>query len=168
MSEIKDLLKQLAEGSTATVVSAKVLTVDMDACTCDVEPLNGEADLLDVRLRAVKDGNKKGHVLFPVIGSIVLVAKKERGNTDAYVAMLSEVDVIQIDANQIVFNGGENGGLINIEALVSKINRVEGKLDSVINTLKAPAALGVPIDPVTLPIIVQTVRQDLEDTKVTH
>jgi hypothetical protein len=72
---------------------AQVTSVNVAEMTCDVQGLDG-LDVFDVRLRAVLDGVDKGLLVRPKVGSSVLVATL--GNTDHYVAMWSEVDVVEV------------------------------------------------------------------------
>jgi len=74
----------------------KVLSVDEDKRTCDVEPINGDAVINNVRLQADLEG-KSGLVLFPKEGSHVVVTflNKQTG----YVALCSEVDKISFSKN---------------------------------------------------------------------
>lgn len=186
MSELRDLLLQAVKENVKKTVTGTVIAVDKKNSTCDVKPLNGEAEYLDVKLKAVIDGNDLGLVLFPEVGSSVIVAIVEDKATDAFVAQYSEIESclmvvgkkfklflnqggrLEVDADQVVFNGGKNGGLINIISLVAKVNQLEQKVDSIVANIKKPPALGVPVDPVTQPIIVHTQRKELEDTKITH
>lgn len=78
-------------------IGATVLSVDRDQLTVDVQPLDdSQAEIFDVRLRAAIDGDKTGLVLIPVVGSTVLVSAVGDNWNSAYVAMVSEVDLITI------------------------------------------------------------------------
>jgi hypothetical protein len=88
MENIRDLLlKAIDTGEEKYCQVCKVLTVDKDANTCDVEPLNGGAELVEIRLQAQ---NSKGIVAYPMEGSIVIVSFLNKD--DGYISMLSEIE----------------------------------------------------------------------------
>lgn len=72
---MREELRQFILSQVPTqTVGGTVLRVDEARATCDVQPADaGAAELLDVQLRAVDDGSAKGFVLWPVVGSAVLV-----------------------------------------------------------------------------------------------
>lgn len=74
-------------------IVAKVKSVDRDKCYCDVAPVNGGADILDVQLRA-DDGKRNGQVIYPAKDSLVIVAPLDNSRSAFYVAMFSEVDEV--------------------------------------------------------------------------
>jgi hypothetical protein len=113
------------------VVLAKVLSVDSAQFTIDVEPLNGDADIFDVRLNAVP-GSEEGFIMLPSVGSIVGIIMVNEST--GFVGLYSQIDSVQ-------FNGGVYGGLIKIEELVSKLNAIE----SDINSLKQAFSSWVPV-----------------------
>ncbi|MGN7787423.1 hypothetical protein ACTJIJ_23015 [Niabella sp. 22666] len=67
--------------------------------TCEVEPVNGDAPIVDVRL--VADDKPSQFYLEPKVGSIVLV--QQITDTAAYVSMFSEVEGLYLST----FNGGK-------------------------------------------------------------
>ena len=73
--------------------------------------------------------------------------------------------IILQDGN-VIINGGENGGLIKIEELISKINRLENAMN---NHQHISAAVGSPTTPLPVkPITSNTQKADLENNKVKH
>ena len=89
-------------------------------------------------------------------------------NFDGYVGICSELEKVIIDCDNITFNGGNNGGLVNIQALVDKLNTIEDKLN---NHEHAYVSSGGPA--VTTPLpgdvpLVNTQVKDLEDSKIKH
>jgi len=108
---------------------------------------------------------KRGFVIIPKVGSFVIVSRLS--NSDSlFVSMVSEVD-------SVVIMGGENGGLIKIGALESKLNQ----LISEVNALKSdytshthPTPSGASSAP-TVPFtgtFSQFDKSDFENPKVTH
>jgi len=110
-------------------MAATVKSVDTTAMTCDVEPINGDADFLDVRLNA---DYTKGFTLIPKEGSVVILS--QLSDATAYVTMVSEVD-------NIYLAGDANGGLVKVTDLVSKMNTIEND----INTLKTIFSTWLPV-----------------------
>jgi hypothetical protein len=189
MSEIKDLINQLVKRSIpVTLNPGIVLSVDKSKNTSDVELLADGSQLFDVKLKPIENanGSKQGIVIYPELKSYVIVGiiDNDPGNTIIVESTLIESVLIHvskdfkllinnkgellIDAKKTIFNGGKNKGLVKIEKLVDKINRLENKMDSIITNLQKPVAIGVPVDIVTLPIVTQTEVKELENSTVQH
>lgn len=189
MSEIKDLINQLVKRSIPVTLSPGiVISVDKSKNICEVEVLADGSQLFDVKLKPIENtnNNKQGIVIYPEIKSYVIVGiiDNDSGNTFIVESSLIESVIIHvskdfkliinskgellIDAKKTVFNGGKNKGLVKIEKLVDKLNRLESKMDSIITNLQKPVAIGVPVDVVTLPIIAQTEIKELENATVQH
>lgn len=173
MPEIKELLQKIAkEGLEVYSVPAKVTEVDEDTRTIDVEPLNGDPEIFGVNLQADPE-QEDGIVLIPTKDSTVLVTFLD--NTRAFVSLFSQVDKVLVDIEEYTFNGGDNGGLINIEDLVTKLNNVENKVNTLLTTLKsitvplAPSG-SVPFAPFFSSVtdLTTTSKSDLEDDKIKH
>ena len=140
-----DLIKKVVEESMPLqVIPAKVLSVDKDACTCEVEPINGDADIFDVRLKAIIDDTQNGVVFYPVVGSTVLVALIENDENNAFVAMQSTFESasiivqdgfkLELDSEGLILNEGQNGPLIVIESLKSEIDKINQFLTTIRDT----------------------------------
>jgi hypothetical protein len=79
------------------VVGGTVLRVDRARALCDVQPADaGAPELLDVQLRAVDDGSARGFVLWPVVGSPVLVALIDNDPNNCFVAAVSQVETFTL------------------------------------------------------------------------
>ena len=94
----------------------------MDGDTCSVE-LDG-LTLTDVRLRAVVNGENSKILVTPETGSYVLVADLSGDFSQLAVVGYSEVEKIEVDADNIVFNGGDNNGLVKIKELTDRLNEL--------------------------------------------
>jgi len=118
------IIKIVEDGQNFEIYSkvCKVVSVDKDLNTCDVEPLDGDAELLDVRLTATEE-NQTGFLVYPDIDSSVIVTFLDKDT--AFVSMCTEVE-------EVVFNGGTNGGLINIETLILELNKNNAILTAII------------------------------------
>ena len=109
------IIKIVEDGQNFEIYSkvCKVVSVDKYLNTCDVDPLDGDAGLLDVKLTAT-EGNQAGFIVCPEIDSSVIVTFLDKDT--AFVSMCTEV-------KEVVFNGGVNGGLINIDTLILELNK---------------------------------------------
>jgi len=121
-SDIRELIRSI--GTTKKpgklFFRAKVKTVSDE--TCQVE-WNGLL-ISDVQLAAAIDGNAKNLLIKPKVGSVVLVADLSEGEMrELAVISWSEVDTV-------VFNGGENEGIVKVKELTDKINTLENALNS--------------------------------------
>lgn len=105
---MKRIIEQICKDLIVPSLLCKVTTVDKDNITCDVKPVNGAADLLDVRLRA-DDGNKDGQIIYPKIGSLVLIAPVDNDRATYFVAMFSEVDEVCCIIDNTRLIAGKNG-----------------------------------------------------------
>jgi hypothetical protein len=90
---MKDLLEKIIDvPSPFNSKMGKVVAIDTDARTCDIEPLDGTASVFDVKLQAFEK-SVEGVVLFPKMDSIVVVTMLS--NESGYVSLTSEVDNVQ-------------------------------------------------------------------------
>ncbi|QKG57010.1 hypothetical protein GKZ68_10450 [Hymenobacter sp. BRD128] len=79
------------------VIGGTVVRVDQTRAVCDVQPADDHApELLDVQLRAVDDGSSKGFVLWPVVGSLVLVGLVENDPNHCVVLQTSRVEAFTL------------------------------------------------------------------------
>ena len=167
-SDIKNKLQKICQPKGLRLYFAEIVSIQDDT-TCTVK-LEDDLQLSDVRLRSVVNSEKSGIVITPAVGSVVLVADLSGGKLSSMaVIMYSEIDKIEI-------NGGKNGGLINIEDLVSHINTIEDD----INTLKTAmsgwtptpqdggAALKGAVTSWAGQSITKTKKSDIEDDKIKH
>lgn len=191
--EVRQLFENRLKNAAATAIYGHVKSVDEKARTCNVQV--GGIVHEDVLLYAVEKENLRGRVLIPKIGSMVIVARIAASNRH-YVAMFSEVDKViftlgeqvtmtcdgeQIEASapKIVLNGGELGGLINIEPLTRKINDLIEAFNTHTHSIPSgtvavtgsASAQNNP-KPVEVPAPAskhgKVQRKDYEDTKITH
>jgi phage baseplate assembly protein gpV len=99
--EIKDILKKLHENQDEIYsILCSVVEVDEGQRTIHAKPLNGSAEIFDVRLQTMLSG-VIGIVNFPKVGSDVIVnfISKEV----AYVALNSEIEKIQLNIGDMSF-----------------------------------------------------------------
>jgi len=128
----------------------------------DIKPLsNDDADILSVRLVA-NDEPEERFIIFPKVQSVVIINMLNKD--EGYVAMFSKVDAIEL-------KGSEFGGLIKIEDLVTKINRLEDKMNEFINIFSLhfhPSNGAPPTPPFPTTIAPLTNRNDMENEDIKH
>ena len=116
-------------------VVGKVTAVDESARTCDVEPLNGDAALFDIRLQAEQSASE-GVVLIPAVGSWVIVTFTSKA--DGYVAERSRVEKILwgIGSNKMEYSA-DGFRLENAQTdLKSELSDLVGLFNDLLTTLQ--------------------------------
>ena len=143
----------------SSVFTAKVIDVMNDTCSVELEGMK----LTDVRLRAVVNGENSKILVTPKTNSYVLVADMAGDLSQLAVVGYSEVEKIEIDAtDKIIFNGGNNKGLVQIERLTQKLNDLVNAISTHTHTTS--------VGPTDTPswIAPSFSKEDYEDTKITH
>lgn len=187
MSTIKEAIQALTGiKEPSRVALCTVVSVNEQARTCVAATVTGVSgvEIKDVMLMASVDD---GCLLIPAVDSNIIVSWSDK--VQPFVSMYSELskvlyivgdNAIEV-SDKIKLNGDEFGGLIKIEELVSKINRLESKVDDHITkynshihtttaTIGSSATPGV-ISPTTsteTPIGTQTTVSDLENETIQH
>lgn len=123
MNEIARNIRKMAKGQPI-VVSGEVESVDKTNMLCSVV-LGDSEDKIEASL-VVGDGNR-GIIQIPEVGSLVVVIMMS--NTVGFVVLIEKTQ-------EIIINGGENGGLINIEDLVDNLNKMSKRIDGIINAIE--------------------------------
>lgn len=173
-AEIARAIKAITGGNGGTALfTAEVKSVEGETCTV----LVGELEVPDVLLTPADEGADGKLVITPKVGSQVTVADLSGGELrQLAVVHWGEVEKISLTADSIELNGGDNGGLVKIEALTDKINNIEKD----INKLKQAFTTWVPVPQDggsslksgvaswAAQQLVQTQVSDLEDDKITH
>lgn len=177
MPEISELIaqfvdKELSKERLYTVIGTATNVNETDR-KCNFTPVGDEGGQFDVRLQSAFTGIL-GVVLIPKENSIIGVSFLNR--TAGFVSLTSELEKVLIDTSLTEFNGGDNGGLINVSDLVTKLNNLESDM----NLLKAAftawvvvatdggAALKATTAAWAAQILTTTVATELEDGKVKH
>lgn len=159
--QIKEAVKELSKKDSSFSVVCKVLSVTGDKCDC--EPLDGSADLLEVRLQAQ---TATGILITPVIDSVVIVTMLNKFT--GYVSMFSEVESIEL-------NGSNYDGLVRVADLTTKLNNLENKVNSILTAFTTwvvvPADGGAALKALTTPISTQltvTTQAEIENKTILH
>ncbi len=163
MADLRNIIRELAkpDGETVALVCT-VDAVDEKARTIDCTPLNEGAPLLGVNLQA-NQGADYGLWLYPEVGSFVIVGFVADGAAGVVLSTekIKQAEVVigdtstvidadgcriktanmsaDINANNIIFNGGKLNGLVKIDDLTKRLNIIEKD----INRLKALFSAGV-------------------------
>lgn len=174
---IQEAIKMIAQRELARAemycVLCTVNSVDTSERTCEVTPLNGKADLFDVRFQA-ELSLTEGLFIEPKVNSTVLVAFIN--SVQAAVIMCSEIENIYIDTQgDTVFNGGSNDGMVKVGDLVTKLNNLENKVNDLVTWTSTHTHTGVTPGPGStgtavgiVGTLTPTQQSDLENTKVQH
>ena len=191
--DIRQGLKALCAGPVQTVV-AVVKSVDEAKLSMVCTPSGGGADYEDVRLKAAISSDHSGLYPIPEVNTSVLlgIINDDPDTTflltaEKVVKIIAKVGdmVMEIKPTEIVFNGGELGGLVKIEPLVSRINNIEGKITQLAAEITALATIfnahthivtflgvpsGIPNDAQSASTVVatQTTRNMIENEIIKH
>ena len=163
-SKLKDYLSGIG-GNGIAITQGIVKSVSGKLCEVEI----GNIVIPDVRLRASELDDGGEMLVTPKEGSAVIVGSLSGD--------LSQLVVLQVDhIDSIVINGGELGGLINIEQLTEKLNAIEDD----INSLKAAitnwlpvaqdggAALKTAVSTWAGQQLTRSEKSDYEDEKIKH
>lgn len=129
--ECANLLKAIMGKIPQNCFVAQVQKVD--GATCTVVRQGDNLKIAGVRLNELSD-ESVGMVIKPKADSFVLVARIDDFNY--YVSLYSEIDSVDIQCDKITINGGDNGGLINIEELKKQLDKMSKRIDTIINALE--------------------------------
>lgn len=158
LSKIKRSIRRIAGGGSRWCFTAKVKSVDGEVCSVETEGLT----LTDVRLRAVVNGEESKMLVTPKTESYVTVLDVRGDMRELLVVAVSEVEKVEVTAEEVIFNGGNNGGLINIEKLTKKLNDLANDLQT--HTHACPNGKTAP----TETLVTKFSKSDYEDENVTH
>ncbi len=152
-------LKKLGGTGDGWFVTGEVLNVSGETCSVQV----GGLVLDGVWLTGVHDQKEKSLVVTPKVGSMVLMADMSGGDLRQLVV------VGHTEVESIVVNGGENGGLVNIEELKIWMGNVEQDLRTLKNLLSTTPVVGngAPLGIVFTPST-QSVANKIEDDSIKH
>lgn len=178
--DIKKAIKELSKTNDAIYsVVCEVSNVSEVDMTCDCTPLDGSAELLEVRLQAQLED---GWVLVPKEGSVVTVTMLNQ--TTGFVSQVSEIDKIigyinagnkfEFSSDGFVWNDGTNGGLIKLPVLITQLNTLSTRdltLKTAITALMAgyaPIDGGVALAAFNAVVLPPIVTNTMENTKIKH
>jgi hypothetical protein len=184
MDEIGKLVNGIKNAAKKQVpvqtVWAKVKNVDWNEKTMTVTGLTDELDYADVLLGLGSEFKK------PVLNSKCLIGIIANKDAATFLIHADEVEEHlltdttgfewRLSNGVLTMNGDQFGGLIKIQELVSRINNLEQKHDSVCTQLEAMAVPvsgsvsgpAVPGSYTASKVITQTTVEQLENIKIKH
>ncbi|MDR3327093.1 MAG: hypothetical protein LBT04_03025 [Prevotellaceae bacterium] len=164
--QIREGIRALAGKRTPTILGI-VSDIDEQNRTCTITDDN--VPYYDVRLQCITAG-KSGIVVIPADQSQALMLEIE-GSGEWALIMCEKVNKVLIDAeNEIIINGGDNGGLVKVEKMVEWMQKVYNDL----NTLKTQlstftvAGNGAPLGMVFNPTTPSPQATTFENDRVKH
>lgn len=167
MMTILDAIRNEIKAHVWYLQLCKVKDIDVDARTCTCEPVNGDSDILEVRLQSDMNSDK-GFVLIPKVNSFVYVGYFNRHS--GMVIMTGEIDKIQvdiqntslvIDSQGVVINGGNNKGMVKVDSMTDWMNKVYADMITIQGLLSGISLAFTPQTGVAL-------SSNFENTKVKH
>jgi hypothetical protein len=168
---IKSVLKRFSKTRN---YEGEVVSVDEVKETCVVKPVDAP-ELLGVRLKSIIGNTTTSLVIVPKVGSYVTVSVLNNIETETYVTQFSEVEKILTNCDNVIYNGGSKGGLVNWPDAKVQLDKTNEVLQVVVDSLKnfvpvagdGGAALKTYFN---TQLGVKTVGDfdNLEDTKVKH
>jgi hypothetical protein len=172
--QIRQSLKKMAsEVGPDHSLLAQVKSVDAENKLCDLYDDDSDLDFYDVRLQPVIDG-KQSIVLVPKVDSWVLAVRLE-GTDDWAIVWAEQLEKYIVECDNVEFNGGENGGLVNWPDAKAQLDKSNEVLGIIMNTLTTwtpiPNDGGAALKTAfSTAIAGKTLGsfEDLEDTKVKH
>ncbi len=174
MSWQKDLevmVQKLAGTYLRDVVSIQlcnVVSVDKENMICDCTPIGGNADT-DIPSVQLGAEAVNGLVVFPSVGSTVLVATSTRNNF--FILMYSQID-------SIIYGDGSYGGMARTDNLTTKLNNIENLLNDLVTKYNshthvvvvaaAPVTSAPPVPLETGSITPVTQQADISNPNITQ
>ena len=136
-AQIARSLRALTRNVTGPVLfTAEVKSVEGETCTV----ISGDLAIPEVLLTPADEGAEGKLVITPKVGSMVTVADLSGGRLRRLaVVHWGEVEKINMTVGNIELNGGENGGLVNIESLKNNLE----SLKSYVEALKSAVSSGL-------------------------
>jgi hypothetical protein len=126
---LDEAIKQAMNKQEIYSIVCNVDSVDTGDRTCVCTPINGGAELQDVRIQASLVGTT-GLFIEPEVDSKVIVSFLSR--EIAYVSLFSEIKNVYLDfSDKVIFNGGLNGAMVKIGDLVGRLNDIEEKVNDI-------------------------------------
>ncbi len=181
-AEIREALRGMVrEMMIDGALQATVKSVNKQAGTIVATGLKEDIDYFNVRLKAVvADGNGRGILAYPVVGSQVSIVVLDGVDTMLFVSQLSDIESWRIQADngvyleltaagKLLLNGEQFSGLVKVEEVVKKLNKLEEQLNSHQHfwgppTAPVPTVLNLALNPLISP----TLAVELANPNVTH
>ena len=147
---------------------ATVKEVSENEAVCTVKRVLDDMEIKDVKLNATITNNE-GVVIRPKKDSAVLITSIDGANW--FVSQYSDIEKITIDANdKIIFNGGNNKGLVKVEPMVNWMKKVYNDLQTLIGLLQNSSVAGnnAPLAITFTPTTPSPAIDDFQNKDITH
>lgn len=158
--QIVDRLRDL-NGERKVFGEGSVVSIDLAKAVAEVLPF-GSPVPVDVQLRSGQQS--KGFALVPMVGSRVVFGWLS--DSQGFLLQAEELSDVLIDG-AVKLNGGGNGGMIKVSALVEAINRLEQRMLTHQHMVASPGAPTAP-DPATNAPFPLTTAAQLTNSNVMH
>lgn len=131
MEQLRTAIQKLAKQDVFESILGHVVSVDTDAKTCVIQPLDDQPEILDVRLNAVESPSV-GFILIPKVDSFVIAG--QTANNQPHVLMYSECvlmtvsiedALLQVNADGLKLSVGSNDLKEGLEELKSAIGQLK-------------------------------------------
>jgi len=117
-------------------IAAKVVSVNEDNFTCEADPVGGGATIGNIRLKPVIDGDLKGVISIPVVGSYILIGFLRNKDSQPFMIIGSKFKSYEVrndagakvllkDDGTIEINGSSLGGLVKVQGLLARLQALE-------------------------------------------
>jgi len=172
--QVRQILKRMAsEVGPANTLLGTIKSVNEGDQTCVIYDDDLEIDFTDVRLRPVLDGNTS-LTLVPKLNTWALAIRIE-GEDDWMLIAAGEFEKYLITCDNVVFNGGTKGGLVNWPDVKTELDKTNEVVNIIANALSTwvpvagdgGAALKTAFNAAIVGKAVGNFN-DKEDTKVKH
>jgi hypothetical protein len=178
--------KMIRRAVPMQVLPMKVVSVDKEKATCVLKEEDSD-QFEDVRLKSVIDDNNLGVVLYPKVGSYVLVGKIANDENNLTIIKINELESALISISDafkcdlkpngdLILNNGNNKGLVILDKAKSNLEKLKDYLDAVENGAGAIATAldslvpgtSLTYNAITEPAKAACVFVDMENTKIKH
>lgn len=122
--DVREAIKKIVGKSNEFGIACKVVAVN--GYLCDVSPISGDADILDVRLQTIEG---KGIYIVPKMDSIVYVSSLD--SIVYYISLYSEISSIE-------FGGADFGGFVKVLELKENLDKNNQILQTLLSILTGP------------------------------
>jgi len=186
MSLFKALKEAIEAGLKPEIISGTAFNIDSTNKTFDLKKNTGGRDLISVKMRCVGGSGALGIWMVPKDNSQCIVLQLNRNEYNSFLIAAEEFETLTIKAasggslelnsnGEVLLNGDQNEGLVKVVQLVSKMNNIENKVNSILAALQAVviplapsgtypfAPLFSAVDPLAI-----TLQNDIENPSVKH
>lgn len=157
----------------AQVLTGKVIAVDEDKLTIDVDLLDGRKRF-GVSLQSSASPGDDGLIVYPQVNSFCIIAQVAMGknytliNADRIDKLRVKIgdQTLEMTEDGFEFNGGQKGAMVVIAELVSKLNRLEQAMTNHQHAYVSPGGPAVTTTNGTQLITPQTTINDLSNNDI--